>query len=89
MDESPSQSEAKLLRSTISHYDGKESMILADPPPPGGSPELVARYRAILDAPQLDWTEHHRLLRRLGSGGQGVVFLGEPGGPTVSSCRWP
>jgi serine/threonine-protein kinase len=27
--------------------------------------------------PGLDWTATHRLLRRLGSGGQGVVFLGE------------
>jgi len=39
--------------------------------------ELRTRYRSILDEPRLEWTEHHRLLRRLGSGGQGVVFLGE------------
>ena len=38
---------------------------------------LVTRYRAILDQPQLDWTERHRLIRRIGAGGQGVVFLGE------------
>ena len=37
----------------------------------------MAQYRAILDAPRLDWTEPHRLLRRLGSGGQGVVYLAE------------
>ncbi len=39
--------------------------------------ELVARYRQILDQPRLSWTEHHRLLRPLGAGGQGVVFLSE------------
>jgi serine/threonine-protein kinase len=39
--------------------------------------ERGARYRAILEAPRLDWHEHHTLLRRIGSGGQGVVFLGE------------
>src|SRR4051812_36865040 len=80
MDEAPTPSKASHLRTTVSHCDGSMSMSLADPPSDGGPPELVARYRAILDAPQLDWTEHHRLRRRLGSGGQGVVFLGERGG---------
>ena len=39
--------------------------------------ELVARYRQILDQQRLSWTEHHQLLRVLGSGGQGVVYLSE------------
>ena len=39
--------------------------------------ELLGRYQACLDQERLSWTEHHRLIRPLGSGGQGVVFLSE------------
>ena len=41
------------------------------------SEELLARYRQFLDQERLSWTEHHRLIRPLGSGGQGVVYLSE------------
>lgn len=41
------------------------------------SDELLGRYRQILDEQRLSWTEHHRLIRLLGSGGQGVVYLTE------------
>jgi serine/threonine protein kinase len=37
--------------------------------------ELLSRYGEILDCGRLSWTEYHKLGRRLGSGGQGVVFL--------------
>jgi serine/threonine-protein kinase len=39
------------------------------------SPEILNRYRSMLDQSRLSWTEHHRLVRLLGSGGQGVVYL--------------
>jgi serine/threonine protein kinase len=39
--------------------------------------ELMVRYRALLDHQRLSWTEHLRLIRLLGSGGQGVVYLSE------------
>lgn len=39
--------------------------------------ELLAQYEAILKEERLSWTVHHRLIRRLGSGGQGVVYLSE------------
>jgi eukaryotic-like serine/threonine-protein kinase len=39
------------------------------------SSEILGRYRSMLDQPRLSWTEHHRLVRLLGSGGQGVVYL--------------
>ena len=39
------------------------------------SEELLGRYRRTLEQWRLSWTEHHRLVRVLGSGGQGVVFL--------------
>jgi serine/threonine-protein kinase len=41
------------------------------------SEELLARYRELLKQPRLSWTEHHRLIRLLGSGGQGVVYLSQ------------
>lgn len=39
--------------------------------------ELLESYSEILDEQRLSWTVHHRLIRRLGSGGQGVVYLSE------------
>ncbi|MBN1908277.1 MAG: serine/threonine protein kinase [Pirellulales bacterium] len=41
------------------------------------SEKLLAEYVRILDEKRLNWTEHHRLIRKLGSGGQGVVYLSE------------
>ena len=41
------------------------------------SDELLARYQQIIEEQRLSWTEHHRLISRLGSGGQGVVYLTE------------
>jgi len=49
----------------------------------GGKPvvhepnELVDQYKQILDEGRLSWTNHLQLLRLLGSGGQGVVYLTE------------
>ena len=48
-----------------------------DPAPTEYSNELLDRYHAILDEKRLNWTSHHRLLKLLGSGGQGVVYLTE------------
>jgi eukaryotic-like serine/threonine-protein kinase len=39
--------------------------------------ELMARYQTLLEQERLSWTEHHRLIRQLGAGGQGVVYLSE------------
>ena len=36
---------------------------------------LLARYGQVLDGGRRNWTQYHNLGRRLGSGGQGVVFL--------------
>ncbi len=38
---------------------------------------LMPHYRAILDEKRLSRTEHYHLIRLLGSGGQGVVYLSE------------
>jgi serine/threonine-protein kinase len=39
--------------------------------------ELLAKYHDILDEQRFSWTVHHRLIRPLGSGGQGIVYLSE------------
>jgi serine/threonine-protein kinase len=39
--------------------------------------DLLARYQSIVDAQSLDWKRRYRKLQQLGSGGQGIVFLGE------------
>jgi serine/threonine protein kinase len=42
-----------------------------------GPSDRMERYKVILGEPRLSWIEHHRVIRRLGSGGQGVVYLCE------------
>jgi serine/threonine protein kinase len=74
MDEAFSVSETWIPRSTVIRRDGRAPIVLGELPALDG---LVGRYRAILDQPRLDWTERHCLIRRIGAGGQGVVFLGE------------
>ena len=39
--------------------------------------ELLMRYQRLLAEQRLSWTVHHRLIKELGSGGQGVVYLSE------------
>jgi serine/threonine-protein kinase len=39
--------------------------------------ELTARYETLLSEKRLHWTTHYQLLRLLGAGGQGVVYLSE------------
>jgi serine/threonine protein kinase len=49
-----------------------------DGQPASRCPEsLLGQYYAVLEGQRLSWTEHHRLIRPLGSGGQGVVYLSE------------
>ena len=43
----------------------------------GTDNELVGRYESLLAEKRLNWTGHHRLIKLLGSGGQGVVYLTE------------
>jgi serine/threonine-protein kinase len=48
--------------------------------------ELLDRYKALVDDQRMSWTEHLRLMKLLGSGGQGVVYL-SGAGLMVSRCR--
>ncbi len=43
--------------------------------PPRCSDQLFRRYQSMLAENRLSWTEHHRLERMLGAGGQGIVYL--------------
>jgi serine/threonine-protein kinase len=62
---------------TISTYDGRESMTI-DAAVIGGCPdELVARYKTLAGVSRVAWIESYRRLRLLGEGGQGVVYLCE------------
>jgi eukaryotic-like serine/threonine-protein kinase len=62
---------------TLTHDDGQLSMFLDGAPITGETAELWHRYRGVQEATSLSWTEQRRLLRRLGAGGQGIVFLAE------------
>lgn len=39
--------------------------------------ELLDRYRSFVEQQRLSWTDHHKLLRLLGQGGQGMVYLSQ------------
>ena len=48
-----------------------------DAPQPSENSVLCRRYDDLVQAERLGWTEHLRLKRLLGTGGQGVVYLSE------------
>ena len=64
----------------------KSTATMFGPSPPGKpetdesaqiTREVAKRYWTILREHRLDWTEHHRLIRLLGSGSHGLVYLSE------------
>jgi serine/threonine-protein kinase len=63
--------------STTTFHEGNATWTLGGHVACRCSDELMARYRAFLAQERLSWTEHHRMIRQLGSGGQGVVYLSE------------
>src|SRR4051812_31519872 len=65
------------VTATASFIAARSTVRRAGPSPIVGPRELGPRYRAMLEEPRLDWTEQHRILGRLGSGGQGTVLLCE------------
>ncbi len=62
---------------TTTFLDRAATHSLGGEPAVGCCPALLKRYQDILDHQRLNWTEHHRLIRLLGSGGQGMVYLSE------------
>jgi serine/threonine protein kinase len=63
--------------STTAFHEGNVTHTWGGHPAARCSDQLLARYHAIIQDQRLSWTEHHRLIRALGSGGQGVVYLSE------------
>ena len=63
--------------STTTFLEGSGTRTWGGHPAVHCSGELLGLYNTILDNHRLSWTEHHRLTRLLGSGGQGVVYLSE------------
>ncbi|MBN2024552.1 MAG: serine/threonine protein kinase [Pirellulales bacterium] len=63
--------------STTMFYERSATRTWGGRPAGRCSDKLLAQYQGITDEKRLSWTEHHRLIRRLGSGGQGVVYLSQ------------
>jgi len=66
-----------LHMSTTTFHQGAPTLTVDGHPAVHCPDELLERYQAVLDDQRMSWTEHLRLTRRLGSGGQGVVYLSE------------
>ncbi|MCI0360506.1 MAG: serine/threonine protein kinase [Planctomycetaceae bacterium] len=60
---------------TTTHRDVHLTLTNGGNPAPAEPNELVAQYQEIVADRRLNWTHHLRLLKLLGSGGQGVVYL--------------
>jgi serine/threonine protein kinase len=63
--------------STTTFLPGNPTLTIDGSPNVSCPDELMDRYQSVLADQRLNWTEHLRLTRRLGSGGQGVVYLSE------------
>ncbi|MDG2380313.1 MAG: serine/threonine-protein kinase [Pirellulaceae bacterium] len=57
------------INATVAFHDNLE----AD----DSTADLVERYSSVVREQRLSWTTHQRWIRRLGKGGQGVVYLSE------------
>jgi serine/threonine-protein kinase len=65
---------------TTTRHDINATMTRGRKEASSSNTELNARYNGILTARYFHWTVHFRLKKRLGSGGQGVVYLTEQRG---------
>ena len=63
--------------STTTFQEGNPTLTIDGHPASKCPDELMKRYQSVLDGQRMSWTEHLRLTRKLGSGGQGVVYLSE------------
>jgi len=74
-----SQSEqiSQLVIHTTQHGEPPTVTLVNDAPTATCDPKLLDAYNSVVDAQRLNWTSHQRLTRRLGEGGQGVVYLSE------------
>ena len=65
------------MSTTTTFHEGSVTRTWGGQPAGPCSDELLGQYRTIIEQQRLSWTEHHRLIRALGSGGQGIVYLSQ------------
>jgi eukaryotic-like serine/threonine-protein kinase len=63
--------------STTTFHQGVPTLTFEGQPATHCPDELLERYEAVINDQRMNWTEHLHLTRRLGAGGQGVVYLSE------------
>jgi serine/threonine protein kinase len=63
--------------STTTFRPGTPTLTIEGTPSERRPLELMERYATLVREQRLSWTEHHRFIRPLGSGGQGIVYLSE------------
>ena len=63
--------------STTTFHQGAATLAVDGQPVVHCPDELLERYDNLIADQRTSWTEHLRLTRRLGAGGQGVVYLSE------------
>lgn len=63
--------------STTTFQQGTPTLTFDGQPAAHCPDELLEHYESLLTNQRMSWTEHLHLTRRLGSGGQGVVYLSE------------
>ena len=63
--------------STTTLHDANATIAFVDQPASELTNELTERYTSVIQEQRLSWTTHQRLIRLLGRGGQGLVFLSE------------
>jgi serine/threonine-protein kinase len=71
----PTESYIMSLTTTLLH--GTQTITHGGKPAASHDQELLDQYVRLIEQPKVGWTEHLRLLRQLGKGGQGVVYLSE------------
>jgi len=60
---------------TTTHFDMTPTLTFGGRQAKRCPSELLERYDTILREKRLNWTEHHHLIKHLGTGGQGEVYL--------------
>ncbi len=62
---------------STTRYEPNPTQTLQGSIPAQGDPQLLKRYEQLTRTGKLSWTGHHHMLRLLGRGGQGEVYLTE------------
>ena len=68
---------SQLVIHTTQHGEPPTVTLVNNAPATTCDPKLLSAYNAVADSQRLNWTSHQRLTRKLGAGGQGVVYLSE------------